>query len=169
MWTFREGAITPYKPAAQIRFDEVKDVTADGRPDLLFHGPFDDVVESACSGFSYRLVGPSFVAHARMDGSFAVDDAEAKAFARIACPAPPKKLVVMDATDPAMMDESATTANVVCARVWGTSQASLRAKIQAGCKSSKARVECDGTPGECVQQATMLDWAGRKPPVSLSR
>lgn len=169
VWTFRDGAIVPYKGAANIPFVDVKDVTGDGRPDLLFHGAFDSVVESSCSGFGFRITGPLFVAHAREDGTFATNDAAADLSIRKQCPKPPGSIVMMRADDPNRIDEERTFNNVACARVWGMPTARLKDSIVRGCRNAKVRLECDEKRGECTQQAEMLEWATRKPPLSLPR
>lgn len=169
VWTYRDGVISPYKPATGIAFEEVKDVTGDGRPDLLFHGAFDTVVESPCSGFGYRMTGPLFVATSHADGSFSTTDDAARAAILARCKAPPKTLVVLQEDDKDHIDERQTFENVACARVWGIPQARLREGITRGCRTLKAKRECDVKANECPQQADLLDWAGRTPPITLGR
>lgn len=169
IWSFRGGAIVPYAPSANIAFTDVKDVTGDGRPDLLYPGAFDSVVESPCSGFGYRMLGPTFVAHAKADGTFSLDDEAAKDAARKACPSRPAKLVVRRTDDKDLGDEEGIFTNVACARVWGVSSAALKSTLVRECQSSKLRVECGDKPGTCPQQTELLSWASRKPPLQLAR
>lgn len=169
VWTFRNGSVVPYPPAASLVFDDVKDVTLDGRPDLLFWGPFDSVVESPCSGFSFRVTGPLFALHSKPDGTFSSDDAEARAFAKTSCPAKPSKFVVVRSDDHDIVDEMASFENIACARAWGVPTPTLRAAIRNQCQAHNPHPECGSKVGECAQQTAMLAWAAQKAPVTLQR
>jgi hypothetical protein len=167
VWSIRGGAVVPYAPLVGVRFEDVRDVNGDGRPDFLVHGGFDAVVESPCSGFNYRLTGPLFVLSAQVDGSFAGKDTASRDHAYKSCPAAPKKLVVHN--EAKIVDEEATALNLVCARVWGRDPRDLRRELKRSCRVSNARDACTPAPGSCEQLQTYLAWAALTPPVMLTR
>lgn len=142
-------AIGPYAPA--MRFwprslhdvPEIRDVDADGRLDLVYF-PYRARGESV---FGFALdtseAKLAFLAHALPDGSFATDDAAARAFAQRACPIAPSGLVLGDGTK----DPFAVGRRVACARVWGVTPADLARPLKESCPKMAAGVlgRDDGT------------------------
>jgi hypothetical protein len=124
LFSFRDDRLAPYAHAASIGFREIEDVTKDGRPDLLVY-EYLDGGESCGSGFPYGGNGPKFLAHALPDGTFSETDAEAVAYAKTWCPRLPATLE--------------TTADVVCAKLWGDSEETLQRKID----KRWAPMDCD--------------------------
>ena len=128
---------------------------------------FIDTLESPCSDFPYRRMGPAFVLESLPNGTFGVG-AGAKREGRKACPDTPKRLTVRASDDPKLVDEEGTFANIVCARAWGLSQTKVRSMLLSECKTPKKTPDrCDAGPGECPQMQAMLAWTKRTAPVSL--
>ena len=163
VWTFHDGVVALYPPAANINVRDVQDVDHDGRPDLLTVGPFADTAESP--GSPYELTGPRLVAHARPDGRFAMDDEVARAAAQKVCPELPKNLVVKlrDLSLGEVIDCQATATNVACSRLWGATPVALRARIEREYpRTEAANLSCD--------KDALLRLASRAPvPLQLPR
>jgi hypothetical protein len=102
--TLGDGGRVPYPPARGIVFDDVCDVDADGRFDLMTRGPYTSIPE----------VPPMFVAHAQPDGTFSERDQAAQQALRVTCTdAPPTELA----------------RHLVCGRLHGLSGETLRARL----------------------------------------
>lgn len=150
--TFDGNAIKPFAmPKVEAR--RIVDGDRDGRPDLLWSQTFDHIGD--CGDSFAEQASPEFLAHALVDGSFSLDDGVAKEFARSWCPAVPKRI--------------RTSADVVCARLFGKSTESVRAEVDliprydcelelAGKDQSNASVEVDA----------MTRAASWQPPFQLS-
>jgi hypothetical protein len=116
VWTFREGAVEPLPGSRGLGVEAMRDADADGRLDLVTHDPYRGEGGFACglvSLDSYRVVGPELLVHARPDGTFSLDDAEAKAFARKQCPARPKRIGGR---------KGRVGHDIGCAHLWGASE-----------------------------------------------
>ncbi len=104
--TLTDRGAVPYAPARGIDFEDVCDVDADGRFDLMTRGPYGSIPE----------VPAMFVAHARADGTFSDRDDVALQALRVTC---------SDATTSS--DDLAR--DLVCARLHGISAQALRARL----------------------------------------
>lgn len=128
---FHAGQITPYRDTPQLGFHTLKDETSDGRPDLLLSRSL--IGGYSCgSGFSADGSGLTFLAHSLPDGSFSLDDAEARAYARKQCPAPPSSLTSFQ--------------DVLCARIWGRSPQELERRVRATAAVYDCNAEMAGRP-----------------------
>lgn len=116
LFTFKNGKVERYAPAAAYSFEAMKDETGDGIPDLLFSYGLSGG-ESCGSGFPADGSGMSFIAHALPNGAFSADDAVARAFARQGCPTKP--VAIKDLND------------VLCARLWGADSTKLELQVRA--------------------------------------
>jgi len=178
IWTFKGKKIEPYAPAPE--FGAVEDIDDDGRPDLLTNGPY--VVDTAdgpdaggCAGAERRIAGPLLALHSRPDGTFAAADEEAMAYAKKACPARPKMLVVKAGADAGAQGGSAGPDALVCARLWGASEADLGALMTKECRPLRALDAGAGDAGKiacsgellCDESARFRPWLHAKPPLSL--
>jgi len=131
LFTFKHGRVEPYAPAKPYTFSEVRDVTGDGRPDLVLDEFFDDA-DQCGSGFPASSSGPGFIAHSLPDGTFSTDDAAARVHGKHLCPEPPKKLVTLD--------------DVVCAKLWGRTESELIATIEREYMPWDCKAEMSGAP-----------------------
>jgi len=116
LFTFKDGKLERYAPAAAFGFEAMKDVTGDGVPELLMSESLSGG-ESCGSGFPADGSGLTFIAHALPDGSFSSDDAAARAFAKERC-----------STEPAALT---SLSDVLCARLWGAESATLEKQVRA--------------------------------------
>lgn len=160
LWTFKDGAITPYAPAAGLDIAAMDDADKDGAPDLVLM-PYVGESDNNEAAFPEPVTGPSFLAHTLPDGSFSMTDAVAEAHAKNQCPSRPEKLIVMDRKRP-VQGEERSLRNVVCARVWGASAEEARSAADAQCRKRR---------GACTDQfrKQLKDWVARKPPLTLGR
>lgn len=154
--SYRGGAVERYPATSKLVAAGTSDVDGDGRPDLLLLAGYGDTLESCGSGFPFDFPEPRFVAHARPDGTFSTDDAEAKAYVRKWCPASPAKLE--------------SSADAVCARLWAKDVAKERARVVASCTEWSCALENAGKPQkplaaeDCIRRRAFYDKA---PPLTL--
>lgn len=153
--TLRDGKIAPYDDKWHRRFDDLKDIDRDGRPDLLYR-PYRTPasLEAACpelrdgaphDPFAH---GPLFAAHALPQGGFSTVDQAAKDYARSSCPQR-----VKPATGPGRGE------SLLCARLWGQpAKAALRELDSDGI--------CSGC-AECEDRRRLREWLERSPPLHL--
>jgi hypothetical protein len=128
---FHAGRITEYPGTQTLGFDAMKDETGDGRPELaLSRGLLG--AESCGSGFPADGRGLTFIAHSLADGTFSLDDAEARAYARQQCPAPPAQLT--------------SVREVLCARLWGRAPSDLERSVRATTTAWDCQAEMAGRP-----------------------
>jgi hypothetical protein len=136
------------------------DVDEDGRPDILTRGPYQGKPASWFSSIEPPWLAPIFLAHALEDGGFAESDLVARSWAKRACRVRPKA-IKLDGGAYAD-DEHPIAAEVVCARVWGASEAEAVANVKSVCESvdpdAAAHAPC---PDELKQLAHI------RPPVRL--
>jgi hypothetical protein len=157
--TWRDGTVGPYAPAAKVDVMRVQDVDSDGKPDLVTAGPYHAVVvQSDGIGNHAPALAPIFVAHARSDGSFAIDDDIARAFAHKACPSNPA-LTLGGATwktgDAPKLDDATP---IACARLWGATEDVVTKAIAAACaqEDAGAHVDVDDAGRTCRGWRTKL-------------
>lgn len=126
--TARGGVVRPYQPSGGVpAFERIVDVDDDGRPDLVSTMKYSMSADS-----DGELRGSILsVAHARADGTFSTDDAEARAFTEAQCTAPPERILVASVDDEDTIDTSSTLAAVVCARFYGERAERIVARIYA--------------------------------------
>jgi hypothetical protein len=157
--SFRNGAVIPYAPATGISPDESRDVDNDGRTDLITAAPYTDEGNDSPSDFSYEMRGPQFLAHALPDGTFARNDAAAKAFARTQCPARNPR-VFGASTENALHD-------VVCARIWGVPAAAVQRIVTTRCASPQENGSGNPRRPHCGDVRVLTRWIALAPPVTL--
>jgi hypothetical protein len=131
LFTFKNGKLEHYAPAAAYSFEAMKDQTGDGIPDLLFSYPLSGS-ESCGSGFPADGSGMAFIAHALPNGTFSADDAAARAFARQGCPTKPG--AIKDLND------------VLCARLWGADSTKLELQVRTHFLPWDCAAEMAGRP-----------------------
>jgi hypothetical protein len=116
VFTYRDGAVSSYAPAARFEWVSTSDIDSDGRPDLLV--PY---------------LGIHLAAHALGDGTFSTGDAAASAHARRVCP-PDRRAVFLKPTS----EQGEIGWNGPCARVWGATEADVIRAIARRCSGSPA-------------------------------
>jgi hypothetical protein len=132
-WTFRDGAIVPFRPLAEIEIQDVKDVDGDGRPDILFAGRYAGVEAASALGSSYRVAPALFLVHALAGGGFSETDGVARAHARAKCPS--KTPLALDGSG-YFTEEDAQS--IVCAKLWGAGPREVAAAWNAVCPEADA-------------------------------
>ena len=150
VWTLNISQIVEYEPARALAPESVVDVDDDRLPDLLFTLPFAAEVTNEVG--QYPQTGPTLLAHAKTDGTFAVDDATAKDVASCACPSSPAPFSL-----PAEPDAALDA--VACARVWGVEPSEIESVAKKACQGKS-----DGSP--CGLGA-LHEFAKASPPVHL--
>lgn len=156
LFTFRGGAIKPYDTKLGMPLEGSRDIDGDGRPDLLVAAGYTESLEGCASGFSYDYPTPAFAAHALADGTFSLDDAQAKAFAKVTCPAPPTKI--------------ASSTDAMCARLWATDPKKERARVVSSCLPWSCPDDVAGKPqkkGATEDCARRVHFFDRLPPLTL--
>ncbi|MFO0609295.1 MAG: hypothetical protein U0324_39385 [Polyangiales bacterium] len=125
--TFRGGAVEAFAAPLE-RIESVTDADGDGRPDLVLRSSYD--LSSPCGYMGALYPGPAELAHARPDGTFALDDAVAVEFARRGCP-PAAETLLQRRDAPAGVDEPATGVAIACASLRGAPPEALAARVRA--------------------------------------
>jgi hypothetical protein len=115
VFTYRDGAVSSYEPAARFAWVSTSDIDHDGRPDLLV--PY---------------IGINLAAHALADGTFSTGDGAASAHARSVCP-PGRRAVFVEPSP-----QGGIGWNGPCARVWGVTEADALRAIGRRCSGSPA-------------------------------
>lgn len=162
VWTAVEGAVALYDPTSAHRVFAVRDLDNDHRPDLIVHQPYYDSSEHCGSGFDYTVTGPEFALHSLPNGTFSNNDAVAIAFARTQCPSRPTNIIAMRTEQQPAVDDEQTARNVVCARLWGATEAELVAVINRTCTARPTEV-CN----TCEDPDLLRQWAAMDPPITL--
>jgi hypothetical protein len=123
-----------------IDFDDVQDVDKDGLPDLIYHPFVAGYFEGCGIGESLRVDGPSFLAHARSDGSFLFDDDVAQQYAKRACPSRPIQPLIGTIEETLdkqnrffRLQTDKTMKSYACARLYGVPTAKLIKDAQQKC------------------------------------
>src|SRR5262249_21258661 len=132
MLTFKNGSIALYPPATKIAIESAKDVDSDGRPDLLTLAGYDETLEGCATGFPYDRLEPMFVAHARDDGTFSLDDSAAKAHAATWCTTMPATI--------------ASSKDAICARLRAVDVSRERTRVEASCTDYSCEDSMAGKP-----------------------
>lgn len=117
VWTVKDGKLVLYDPARPYLVRGVRDVDGDGRPDLLWAGPWP----------TFRTVEPAtpgLVLHALATGGFSRDDAVAARHASEGCRPAPTSL--LPTTSPAK-----AALHAACARLAGRTADDVVAALEA--------------------------------------
>jgi hypothetical protein len=157
-------------------FYDVIDFDGDGRPDLVTHGLYEaDSTLHTCSSFHHVDYGPPLLAHSLKDGAFSTEDAVAARYALRSCPQRPASLLEpapkgASPAEPALL-------NVICARLWGASEAAVVKMIKTECglpappgacvEAGPAMIKQLGPPPKCGDAEGMLRWAKLRTLVQL--
>jgi len=126
-FSFRGGAVVAFAAPLE-RIESVTDADGDGRPDLVLRSSYE--LSSPCGYMGALYPGPAELAHARPDGTFALDDAVAVEFTRRSCP-PAAETLLRLADAPARVDEPATAEAIACASLRGAPPEALAARVRA--------------------------------------
>ena len=140
LWTFSNGSVRPYAAADGIDLDSVVDFDHDGRLDIV---SIDRYWSTAPCGMDPPPRGrPPVLFHSLPDGRFSASDSVAAAYLLEQCPAPPPALLSRE-TD---CDGFAAAQNIACARLWGSSAASVRERMRHELDSlpERSRTYIDG-------------------------
>jgi len=163
-WTYRGGRVVPYQAAA-TNVRAVKDLDADGRPDLLFPGPFlgrvryDDqcspaIFEANASTSSEHL----FALHALKDGTFSPSDSVARQHVASWCGTSPD---LYNATG-----EYDFLQRIRCARVWGVSSEEIDKALSQFCGAQSPKCEHHE---KCLNMPLLRSWSKAAPPLQLTQ
>jgi hypothetical protein len=166
LWTFRDAAVDVYPPSRAWVVAAVRDVDADGRPDLLTHGHYATEAPGPCGESPHAALGPLLAAHSLPDGRFSDADAAARRADRAQCPAATADPAGVVVSTPAGVDVAATFVRVVCARLWGASAAAVTQRVQAAGRALRSGGRRCGqrAPGDLD---VLVEWAQAAPPVDL--
>jgi hypothetical protein len=139
--TFRDGAIKPLPSTTALFLDgTARDLDGDGRPDLRVDRPL-----STASDRLWTEIPLDFYAHSLPGGSFSLDDAVALQATRASCGSRGTALIAKD--------PNRTIANVVCARLEGTSLETLTATLASECAKDAA---CEKLAAQCIKAVGAL-------------
>jgi hypothetical protein len=154
---FPPWAISEYELRGTFHdFYDSVDFDGDGRPDLVTHGHYvAPSTRPTGSSSPHTDYGPPLLAHSLADGTFSSSDAVAERYALRSCPRKPASLLD-PSSDARSIDQELL--NVICARIWGASEADVVQRVKREC----------GPPGRrCGDVEGMLRWAKIEPPVRL--
>ncbi len=152
VFTFKNGAIRDYAPGFEVR--GAADVDHDGRLDLMTPGPYASIKAKWNGVYEYAVIGGVFTAHALAGGTFSMTDAVAKSALLKECPRKAPLAVAQS------FDIDQTSHDILCARVWGASEADVRSALAGRCKSFD-----DADPNACPK--VFLAVAKVTPPTTL--
>lgn len=157
--TFVGGRLVPYAKAPREPIERAQDIDGDGRLDLVGRGKYAGVTMKNVFGSDVPVAPVVFAAHAMETGGFSATDIPAMAFTEHFCPQAP----ALDLADAAHADKAAEIAEaVVCARVWGKTEAEVVAAWKKACAGFDAG---SGDPLGCQPWPTKL--AAIAPPFTL--
>lgn len=123
------GKVVQYAPSASIDLSGAPfDADGDGRLDLPTSDKLALFGEATCEYWKNYGTTVPLLAHALPDGTFSIDDAVAKAWARKSCPTAPPTI--------------GSTQDALCARLWATTPAEVTA-ARARVTSSCVQWDCD--------------------------
>ena len=154
LWTYREGRVVRYEGAPE-HARLVRDLDHDGRPDLLFPGPYQGLFAypGYCDGGVFDAAtdpengSAIFVAHSLPDGSFSTTDEVAAAALKERCPAPP---------DFSQANTEVEISSAIrCARAHGAPANALERTVAEACK--RIAPTCPGQTG-CLNQHLFDQW-----------
>ena len=152
VWTVSRGRIGPY-PGVPQGVLGTTDADCDGRPDLLYEGPF--FWGPCASPMGCSQYAPKLLAHSLADGTFSVDDGVAHDWARRQCPCPEQGL-----PDDLMVAHAAAR----CARLWGRTARDLASDYKRLCPEKLDPTDFWGRP-LCDSLKRML---AAEPPLRLA-
>ena len=159
LFTFASGKVGLYPPAKGLQMADLVDADADGRPDLLLYAGYTESLEGCFSGFPTEHARPKFMAHSLPNGSFATDDAAAKAYVKSWCTAPPAKI--------------SSSYDAVCARLFARDELAVKkekARVVASCVGNYCERE-EGTkkqpPNASLDCERRASWFAKAPPFTL--
>jgi hypothetical protein len=121
LYSFKNGSIVRYPPAAAFAIWKLEDRDGDGRPDLVTSSPY-----ASSRGGSTPVFAPTLVAHALPDGTFSTTDAVAERVARTVCPARPALTTLRR---PAPTTGEKDQHRIACARMWGASATDIAKQL----------------------------------------
>lgn len=130
VWTFKNGSVVAYAPAAGIEFDGTTQLDGDRRPDLASRGPYAKILAESESGESYPIAPHIFVWHSLANGTFDVHSPAAIAFTKAQCG--PRSPIDFES---AFFDDGLAS-SIVCARLWGATAEELHAAADKRCKKN---------------------------------
>lgn len=157
--SYREGRIVEYPhlpDGASGLLVDLRDVDHDGRPDIIFHGPYVSFEDEI-------TLGPELLAHSLEGGQFSSDDAVAQQFAKRQCPQRPKPVAV---TLGSRLDRTRTFFNAACARIWGATTAEVRSAVR---ETSDALNPSDADRWQDADGGPFDRWLQHTPPLRLSQ
>ncbi len=160
LWTFRNGKVSVYGGGRFPAIVKMEDVDEDGRPDILTRGPYQGKPAAWFSSVESPWLAPMFLAHALEDGGFTEADLVARSWVKRTCRAKPKAIKLDGGSY--VPNNHSIAEQIVCARVWGASEAEAIANVKSVCESTNpdaaAHAPC---PDELTQVARI------KPPIRL--
>ncbi|MEO6420993.1 MAG: hypothetical protein ABIP39_16395, partial [Polyangiaceae bacterium] len=160
LWTFRNGKVSLYGEGRLPAIVMMDDVDEDGRPDIVTRGPYQGKPTSWFSSIESPWLAPMFLAHALEDGGFTESDLVARSWVKRMCRTKPKAIKLDGG--PYVEDEHPVAEQIVCARVWGASEAEAIANVKSVCETTDpdaaAHAPC---PDELKQVARI------RPPIRL--
>jgi hypothetical protein len=145
------GAIVDYAPARGLTVAGIQDFDHDARPDLLYAVHQATTSDLGVAGTETSFLG---LAHARPNGTFALNDDVTARFYLQACPVRPSAIV---AEKDGTRDDVATGKNIVCARAWGSPESEVRTALDQACRLwSEELLSCD--PQRCPASQPCPTW-----------
>ena len=160
LWTFRSGKVSLYGDGRFPASVMMEDVDEDGRPDILTRGRYQGMPASWFSSIESPWLAPMFLGHALEDGGFTETDLVARSWVKRACPAKPKAIHLDGGAY--VPDEHPIAEQIVCARVWGASEAEAIANVRSVCESTNADASAHAPCPEELKQLARI-----KPPIRL--
>lgn len=134
LWTFRNGKVSLYGEGRLPAIVMMDDVDEDGRPDIVTRGPYQGKPTAWFSDIESPWLAPMFLAHALEDGGFAESDLVARSWVKRACRTKPKAIKLDGG--PYVDDGHPIAEQIVCARVWGASEAEAVANVKSVCEAA---------------------------------
>lgn len=163
VFRYRAGRIErfPTVPGAQ----HLEDVDHDGRPDVVItHSRYSrTTTEPEDNSCGDMVEAPSMAARSVPGGRFSVSDPAVREYNRRECSVQPAAIVARDPDG--LVDEEATTRNVVCAGVWGVRRATIVAALRA-CGERVTTPDCETVvrrPDGCRHIRLLSQWATEFP------
>ncbi len=160
LWTFRNGKVSLYGEGRLPAIVMMDDVDEDGRPDIVTRGPYQGRPTSWFSDIESPWLTPMFLAHALEDGGFAESDLVARSWVKRACRTKPKPIKLDGG--PYVPDGNPIADQVVCARVWGASEAEAIANVKSVCEAQDSDAAAHAPCPDDLKQVARI-----RPPIHL--